>query len=171
MLQIKVVLVDMTGNVGADKMAAAAEALNVQVTRDLPQFWNIQATVSYQPDQASVPQGMWPVQLVKSLPPGEGGFHVTKHNQPYAKVIWTEGSDDWTVDAATKQSKCWSTPTETGCRRRTQSASITAGSPTRKESTSILSRPAIRVKQTTTLIRSMASSCPTSSRRLSMIRQ
>jgi hypothetical protein len=43
---------------------------------------------------------MWPVQLVKSLPPGEGGFHVTKHNQPYAKVIWTEGSDDWTVDAS-----------------------------------------------------------------------
>ncbi len=100
MLQIKVVLVDMTGNVGPDKMAAAAEALNVQVTRDLPQFWNIQATVSYQPDQTSVPQGMWPVQLVKSLPPGEGGFHVTKHNQPYAKVIWTEGSDDWTVDAS-----------------------------------------------------------------------
>ena len=100
MLQIKVVLVDMTGNVGPDKMAAAAEALNVQVTRDLPQFWNIQATVSYQPDQTSVPQGMWPVQLVKSLPPGEGGFHVTKHNQPYAKVIWTEGTDDWTVDAS-----------------------------------------------------------------------
>jgi hypothetical protein len=43
MLQIKVVLVDATGEVAPDKMAAAAEALSVQVTRDLPQFWNVQA--------------------------------------------------------------------------------------------------------------------------------
>ncbi len=100
MLQIKVVLVDATGEVAPDKMAAAAEALNVQVTRDLPQFWNVQATVSYRPDPNSIPQGMWPVQLVKSLPPGEGGFHMTKHNQPYAKVIYSAGSDDWTIDAS-----------------------------------------------------------------------
>jgi hypothetical protein len=100
MLQIKVVLVDTTGTIKPDKMAAAAEALNVQVTRDLPQFWNIQATVSYRPDPKSIPQGMWPVQLVKTLPPDEGGFHMTKHNQPYAKVIATPGSDEWTIDAS-----------------------------------------------------------------------
>jgi hypothetical protein len=100
MLQIKVVLVDTTGTIKADTMAAAAEALNVQVTRDLPQFWNVNATVSYRPDPHSIPQGMWPVQLVKSLPPGEGGFHMTQHNQPYAKVIATPGSDDWTIDAS-----------------------------------------------------------------------
>jgi hypothetical protein len=70
------------------------------VTRDLPQFWNVQATVSYRPDAKTIPQGMWPVQIVKSLPPGEGGFHLTKHNQPYAKVILTPGSDDWTIDAS-----------------------------------------------------------------------
>lgn len=100
MLQIKVVLVDTTGKVKPDTMAAAAEALNVQVTRDLPQFWDIHATVSYRPDPNSIPQGMWPVQLVKSLPPGEGGFHMTAHNQPYAKVIATFDNDDWTIDAS-----------------------------------------------------------------------
>lgn len=100
MLEIKVVLVDTTGTVKPDTMAAAAEALNVQVTRDLPQYWNIKATVSYRPDAHSIPQGMWPVQLVKSLPPGEGGFHMTQHNQPYSKVIATPGSDDWTIDAS-----------------------------------------------------------------------
>lgn len=100
MLQIKVVLVDTTGDIKPDSMAAAAEALNVQVTRDLPQFWNIHATVSYRPDAHSIPQGMWPVQLVRSLPPGEGGFHMTAHNQPYAKVIATPGSDDWVIDAS-----------------------------------------------------------------------
>jgi hypothetical protein len=100
MLQIKVVLVDTTGKIKPDTMAAAAEALNVQVTRDLPQFWNVNAAVSYRPDPHSIPQGMWPVQLVASLPPGEGGFHLTQHNQPYAKVIATPGSDDWTIDAS-----------------------------------------------------------------------
>jgi hypothetical protein len=101
MLQIKVVLVDTTGTVKPDTMAAAAEALNVQVTRDLPEYWkNVNATVSYRPDAKSIPQGMWPVQLVKTLPPDEGGFHMTKHNQPYAKVIVTPNSDEWTIDAS-----------------------------------------------------------------------
>jgi hypothetical protein len=37
---------------------------------------------------------------VKHLPPGEGGFHLTKHNQPYSKVIATKDSDEWIVDAS-----------------------------------------------------------------------
>ena len=46
-------------------------ALNIQVMRDLPQFWNVQATVRYLPEPSKVPAGVWPVQLVKRLPPGE----------------------------------------------------------------------------------------------------
>jgi hypothetical protein len=100
MLAIKVGLVDTTGTVDTAMMATVAAALNIQVTRDLPQYWNVSATVSYLPDPHKIPQGVWPIQLVKSLPPGEGGFHMTKHNQPYAKVIVSAGSDDWTVDAS-----------------------------------------------------------------------
>ncbi len=100
MLQIRVGLVDMTGTVDARTMAAAAAAINVQVTRDLPQFWSVTATVEYLPDPQSIPQGVWPVQLVSQLPPGEGGFHLTQHNQPYSKVIVTPDSDEWTVDAS-----------------------------------------------------------------------
>ena len=100
MLQVKVGLTDTTGTVDAETMAAVAAALNVQVTRDLPQFWPVSATVLYLPNHKKIPQGVWPVQLVKSLPPGEGGFHQTRHNQPYAKVIVTPGSDEWTVDAS-----------------------------------------------------------------------
>ncbi len=100
MLQINVGLVDTTGTVNPETMTAAAAALNVQVTRDLPQYWSISATVSYLTDPHKIPQGTWPVQLVKSLPPGEGGFHMTKHNQPYAKVIVTPGSNEWTIDAS-----------------------------------------------------------------------
>jgi hypothetical protein len=100
MLQIRVGLADTTHTVDNQTMAAAAAALNIQVTRDLPKFWNIDASVEYLPDAHSIPQGVWPVLIVKSLPPDEGGFHMTRHNQPYAKIVVTPGSDEWTVDAS-----------------------------------------------------------------------
>jgi len=100
MLPIKVGLVDTTGRIDKNQIISVAAALNTQVTRDLPQFWVITATVDYLPNPKSIPQGYWPVLLVEQLPPGEGGFHLTKHNQPYAKVIATPGNADWSIDAA-----------------------------------------------------------------------
>jgi hypothetical protein len=97
---IQVGLVDTTGKIDEDLMRAAAAALNIQVMRDLPQFWPIQATVRFLPSATKVPVGVWPVQLVKQLPPGEGGFHLDKHNQPFAKVIASPGSEEWTIDAS-----------------------------------------------------------------------
>jgi hypothetical protein len=97
---IQIGLVDTTGKLDANLVQETAAAINVQVTRDLPQFWNIQATVRALPDPKQIPSGVWPVQLVKSLPPTEGGFHMTMHNQPYAKVIAAPGDDSWTIDAS-----------------------------------------------------------------------
>jgi hypothetical protein len=92
-------LIDKTGELDPELAQAVAAALNVQVTRDLPQFWSVQATVIALPKN-KVPSGVWPVLLVKQLPPGEGGFHLDKHNQPYAEVIATPANDGWTVAAS-----------------------------------------------------------------------
>jgi len=97
---IQVGLVDKTKAIDPELMRAVAAALTIQVTRDLPQFWNVQATVTYEPNASKIPAGVWPVFLVKTLPPGEGGFHLDQHNQPYAKVIASPGSDAWTIDAS-----------------------------------------------------------------------
>ena len=97
---IQVGLVDKTGAISAELMQAVASSLTVQVTRDLPQFWNVQASVTYLPNAAKVPPGVWPVFLVKKLPPDEGGFHLDKHNQPYAEVIASADSNEWTIDAS-----------------------------------------------------------------------
>jgi hypothetical protein len=97
---IQVGLVDKTGEIDSDLIHAAAAALNIQVTRDLTQFWTIQATVMALASPNKIPAGVWPVFLVKSLPPGEGGFHLDKHNQPYAEVIASSASDEWTMDAS-----------------------------------------------------------------------
>jgi len=97
---IQVGLVDKTKAIDPELMQAVAAALTIQVTRDLPQFWNVQATVTYEPNASKIPAGVWPVFLVKTLPPGEGGFHLDQHNQPYAKVIASPESDEWTIDAS-----------------------------------------------------------------------
>jgi hypothetical protein len=100
-MTIQVVIFDQTKSIDATLLHAAAVALNQQVTKDLPQYWNgIDATVSVAPSLAAIPHGAWPVFLVKSLPPGEGGFHLDKHNQPFAKVIASHTDDTWTVDAS-----------------------------------------------------------------------
>jgi hypothetical protein len=100
MSMIQVGLVDKTGKLDPALVEAAAAALNVQVMRDLTQFWDVQATVRYLPSPKSIPVGVWPVFLVAKLPPGEGGVHLTKKNQPYSLVIGTPDSNDWTIDAS-----------------------------------------------------------------------
>ena len=87
MLPIQIGLADSTGTIDPSDLSAAAAASNLQVTRDLPQYWNVSASVSFLPDTKNIPAGVWPVFLVKTLPQGEGGFHLTKHNQPFAEVI------------------------------------------------------------------------------------
>ncbi len=96
---IQVGLVDKTG-LDAHLLQDTADALNVQVMRDLPQYWNVTATVRYLPDPHRIPVGTWPVYLVAKLPPGEGGVHLDKHNQPYSLVIGTPGDNSWTIDAS-----------------------------------------------------------------------
>src|SRR5215831_6738023 len=97
---IQVGLVDITGKIDAELVQSAAIALNLQATRDLPQFWPISATVIYLPNPKKIPVGVWPVQLVKELPPDEGGFHSDKHKQPYSKVIASPRDNTWTIDAS-----------------------------------------------------------------------
>jgi hypothetical protein len=97
---IQVGLVDTTNKLDAQLVQSVAAALNIQVMRDLPQFWNVKATVMYLPDAKKIPAGVWPVNLVAKLPPGEGGVHMDKHKQPYSLVIADPGSDEWTIDAS-----------------------------------------------------------------------
>jgi hypothetical protein len=98
---VQVVLVDRTHKIDAALLHAAAIALNQQVTKDLPSVWSgISANVSAAPSLAALPNGAWPIFLVKSLPPGEGGYHMDKNNQPYAKVIAAPDDDSWTIDAS-----------------------------------------------------------------------
>ncbi|HTS24287.1 MAG TPA: hypothetical protein VMH81_00315 [Bryobacteraceae bacterium] len=97
---IQVGIADRTRQIDPELLQETAAALAIQVTRDLGPVWNVQATVRALPSATHIPVGVWPVFLVASLPPGEGGFHLDKKNQPFAEVIATPDSNDWTIDAS-----------------------------------------------------------------------
>ncbi len=100
MTVMRIGLADRTRKIDPQLVQATASALNIQVIRDLPQFWTAHATVEYLPDAKAVPVGIWPVFLVDEVPDGEGGFHGDKHHQPYANVLASPKSADWTIDAS-----------------------------------------------------------------------
>src|SRR5690242_5904296 len=100
MFVVQVGLVDTTREIDPELVQSVAAALNIQATRDLPQFWHVHATVLYLPNPRKIPTGVWPVKLVRRLPPGEGGFHLDKHNQPYAEVIASPDDASWSIDAS-----------------------------------------------------------------------
>jgi hypothetical protein len=97
MLTTRIGLVDQSGKIPFEQLTSVAAALNLQVQRDMGPIWNIQATVSALPSSSAIPAGVWPAFIVAKLPPTEGGFHMTQHNQPYAKVAYGPG---WTIAAS-----------------------------------------------------------------------
>ena len=97
---IQVGLVDKTGKLDPSLVESTAAALNIQVMRDLPQYWNVQATVRHLPNPKKIPLGSGRSSWWRKLPPGEGGVHLDKKNQPYSLVIGTPDNDDWTIDAS-----------------------------------------------------------------------
>lgn len=98
---IQISIIDQTHKIDPALLHAAAVALNHQVSGDLPGVWSgISASVSVAPSVHALTPGAWPVFLVKKLPPGEGGYHLDKKNQPFAKVIASPGDDSWTIDAS-----------------------------------------------------------------------
>ena len=97
MLTTRVGLVDKSGKIAFEELSKVAAAINLQVQRDLGPIWNVRATVSALPSATQIPAGVWPVFIVGKLPPTEGGFHMTQHNQPYAKVAYGHG---WTIAAS-----------------------------------------------------------------------
>ena len=100
-MTVKVVIVDVNKRIDPVLLHDAAVAINQQIQTDVPQYWpNVDASVSWTQSLSALKSSDWPVFLVKKLPPDEGGFHLEKNNQPFAKVIALPDDASWTIDAS-----------------------------------------------------------------------
>jgi phosphatidylserine/phosphatidylglycerophosphate/cardiolipin synthase-like enzyme len=74
-----------------------AQALNIQVYRDLAPLWNVSGTVAALETADNLDPGIWPVYIVDEVPSGTTGFHLTQHNQPYAVIL---SGSTWSLSAS-----------------------------------------------------------------------
>jgi hypothetical protein len=97
MLPARVGLISQSANVKYADVVRVAQALNLQVNRDLAPLWNVSGTVVALESADHLDPGIWPVYVVDDVPAGTTGFHLTEHNQPYAVVL---SGDTWSLSAS-----------------------------------------------------------------------
>jgi hypothetical protein len=102
MRPVEIGLVDTTERVHRHTMSAAVAAFNIQVSQHLRRYWGFapEVIVRLLANSKPIPRGVWPIKLVDKLKFNEGGFHATTSARPFAKVVVTPGSNDWTIDAS-----------------------------------------------------------------------
>jgi len=83
-----VALVSKSKAIDNAQVTAVAAALNKQVVRDFGPLWNVTATVDPFETLQQVPVDYWPVIVLDKLnDPNAGGYHETKHGEPFSVVL------------------------------------------------------------------------------------
>jgi hypothetical protein len=98
MLTKNIALVSKSRSVSASSLQEVSAALQKQITRDLGPVWGIHATIDVFSTIKSIPVGYWPIIIRDNIhQQGAGGFHSTRHNQPFALV---EAGVDWIISTS-----------------------------------------------------------------------
>ncbi|HJS86029.1 MAG TPA: hypothetical protein VJ779_11280 [Acetobacteraceae bacterium] len=98
MLLRQVALVSESQQINPSDLATVSAALQKQATRDLTQFWEMQATVDSFPRLEDVPVGYWPIILKDNIDvAGAAGVHEDNQGQPFALVTADPDRDVWSL--------------------------------------------------------------------------
>lgn len=97
MLTMRIGLVSQSVDVDFPALVRVANALNIQITRDLTPIWGVSGTVAAIESADHLDPGVWPVYIIDQLDDDMAGFHLTEHNQPFAMV---KAGDTWSLSAS-----------------------------------------------------------------------
>ncbi|MFM0130295.1 phospholipase D-like domain-containing protein [Paraburkholderia sediminicola] len=97
MLTARVGIVSQSAAVPYTDVVRVAQALNLQISRDLAPIWNVSGTVVALESTDHLDPGVWPVYVVDGVQAGAAGFHLTEHNQPFAVVL---AGNTWSLSAS-----------------------------------------------------------------------
>jgi hypothetical protein len=90
-------LVSESSSVALPEVTRVSAALQQQVTRDLTQFWDMQATVDAFSTLEDVPPGYWPVVVRDDIGQDAAGVHCDDTGQPMALIT---ADLDWSITAS-----------------------------------------------------------------------
>ena len=90
-------LVSESSSVALPEVTRVSAALQQQVTRDLSQFWDFQATVDAFATLEDVPPGYWPVVVRDDIGQNAAGVHCDDTGQPMALIT---ADLDWSITAS-----------------------------------------------------------------------
>jgi hypothetical protein len=97
----QVALVSESSKISASDVASVSAALQKQASRDLVQFWDVQATVDAFPRLEDVPIGYWPIIVMDDIQTqGAEGVHEDKNGQPFALVTSSDQLAVWSLTAS-----------------------------------------------------------------------
>lgn len=90
-------LVSETQSVGQSELSAVSAALQKQVTRDVSQQWDLDATIDAFATLHDVPVGYWPLVVRDDIGQDAAGVHCDDTGQPMALI---KAAFDWSVTAS-----------------------------------------------------------------------
>ena len=90
-------LVSESSSIALPEVTRVSAALQQQVTRDLSQFWDMQATVDAFATLEDVPPGYWPVVVRDDIGQDAAGVHCDDTGQPMALIT---ADLDWSITAS-----------------------------------------------------------------------
>src|SRR5690242_1343770 len=90
-------LVADTPSLGASELSTVAAALQKQLIRDLPLFWDANTTLTAVTKLEDVPVGFWPIIVRDDIDNDAAGVHCDHSGQPMALVTF---DSDWSTTAS-----------------------------------------------------------------------
>lgn len=90
-------LVSEVDQVSEGELSRASAALQKQLSRDLGQIWDINATIDAFARLEDVPLAYWPILVQEDIHVDAAGVHMDKNGQPFALVQY---SNRWTLTAS-----------------------------------------------------------------------
>lgn len=72
-------------------------AINLQISRDFAPIWGVSASLVAIANPDAVDPGIWPIFVQDDIGADAAGFHMTRHNQPYALV---QSGPSWSLTAS-----------------------------------------------------------------------
>jgi PLD-like domain len=96
-LPFQIGIASRSPSVSLAEVVKTTTAINLQISRDFAPIWGVSASVVAISNPDAIDPGIWPIFVQDDIGADAAGFHLTRHNQPYALV---QSGPTWSLTAS-----------------------------------------------------------------------